>query len=312
MRLLLVRHGEPNYELDCLTPWGHKQADVAAYRLMEEGIDEIFSSPQGRAYETAEHFSKVAGIEKITKLDFIREIRYGHEDALYDESLNPWMGVKKMISDGENMNVPDWREKELFTDNTATVDVDKIAVETDKWLKTLGYEREGLFYRRVSDEYADKTVVIFCHGGASTAFLSRVLNLPFPYLCAFLFHIDHTAITRLYFESRNDSLFMPIVELASDASHLKRACIERVKDYERRMDEATFLLKKKSLSEDEAEILKEHIMQIEDYLSSEEWKRDHARDEAGRLPKDIKRGVLSEDGIYNLLDSYKTEGIRIR
>ena len=311
MRLLLVRHGEPNYELDCLTDWGHRQAEVAAKRLMEEGIDEIFSSPQGRAYETAEHFAKVSGIEKITKLDFIREIRFGKEDALY-ESGNPWFGVKDMIANGENINVSDWRETPLFTDNTATVDVDKIAVEADKWLETLGYKREGLFYRKVSDEYADKTVAIFCHGGATTAFLSHVLNLPFPYLCAFLFHVDHTAITRLYFESKKDALFMPIVELGTDAAHLKRACIERIKDNERKLDEATFLLKKKTLTEDEAERLKELTMQLGDYLESEAWKRDHARDEAGHLPKDLKRGVLSEDGIYTLLDSYKTEGIRIR
>ena len=43
MRLLLVRHGDPNYELDCLTELGHRQAKEVAKRLMEEGIQEIFS-----------------------------------------------------------------------------------------------------------------------------------------------------------------------------------------------------------------------------------------------------------------------------
>lgn len=38
------------------------------------------------------------------------------------------------------------------------------------------------------------------------------------------------------------------------------------------------------------------------YYSSDAWKRDYAADEAGLLPKDLKRGVLSEDGIYNLLE----------
>ena len=49
MRLILVRHGDPNYELDCLTELGHEQAKVVAQRLMEEGIEKIFCSPQGRA-----------------------------------------------------------------------------------------------------------------------------------------------------------------------------------------------------------------------------------------------------------------------
>ena len=41
------------------------------------------------------------------------------------------------------------------------------------------------------------------------------------------------------------------------------------------------------------------------YYASREWKRDFADDEAGRLPKDLKRGVLSEDGIYNALEAYR-------
>ena len=46
----------------------------------------------------------------------------------------------------------------------------------------------------------------------------------------------------------------------------------------------------------------EMLRQLSDYYSSPEWKRDYAADEAGLLPNDLKRGVLSEDGIYNLLE----------
>ena len=58
MRIILIRHGDPNYEKDCLTELGHKQAEAAANRLLSEGIDGIYSSPQGRAMQTAEYFSK--------------------------------------------------------------------------------------------------------------------------------------------------------------------------------------------------------------------------------------------------------------
>lgn len=51
--------------------------------------------------------------------------------------------------------------------------------------------------------------------------------------------------------------------------------------------------------------IKEKIKQLEAYYGSPEWKKDFADDEAGLLPKDLRRGVLSEDGIYNLLEQYK-------
>ena len=54
MRIIIVRHGEPNYEKDCLTPLGIRQAKAAAVRLKGEGIEEIFSSPMGRARQTAQ------------------------------------------------------------------------------------------------------------------------------------------------------------------------------------------------------------------------------------------------------------------
>ena len=44
---------------------------------------------------------------------------------------------------------------------------------------------------------------------------------------------------------------------------------------------------------------------LEAYYTSPAWRTDFEADEAGLLPPDLKRGVLSEDGIYNLLDEYK-------
>ena len=62
MRIVFVRHGEPNYEKDCLTPLGHRQAEAAARRLEEEGIEAIYSSPFGRALETAQAASDHLGV----------------------------------------------------------------------------------------------------------------------------------------------------------------------------------------------------------------------------------------------------------
>ena len=41
------------------------------------------------------------------------------------------------------------------------------------------------------------------------------------------------------------------------------------------------------------------------YYESDLWREDFEADEEGKLPADLKRGVLSEDGIYNLLTDYQ-------
>ena len=48
--------------------------------------------------------------------------------------------------------------------------------------------------------------------------------------------------------------------------------------------------------------LKSLLAELEKYYTSSAWKRDFAADEAGLLPKDLMRGVLSEDGLYGLLE----------
>ena len=110
MRLVLVRHAEPNYELDCLTERGHRQAKVAAERLLNEGIEEIYSSPMGRARQTAQAFSDASGIQKIEILDFMHEIRFGLENDLYNEEWSPWVASDRMISQGQLICDEEWRE----------------------------------------------------------------------------------------------------------------------------------------------------------------------------------------------------------
>ena len=50
------------------------------------------------------------------------------------------------------------------------------------------------------------------------------------------------------------------------------------------------------------EAIQPEIAKLEAYYGSDEWKKDFKMDEEGKLPKDLKRGVLSEDGIYDLLE----------
>ena len=43
------------------------------------------------------------------------------------------------------------------------------------------------------------------------------------------------------------------------------------------------------------------LQELSEYYGSEEWFRDFDDDNAGKFPRNLRRGVLSEDAIYNLL-----------
>ena len=50
-------------------------------------------------------------------------------------------------------------------------------------------------------------------------------------------------------------------------------------------------------------IIDESLLKILlDYYTSGQWQKDYELDEKGYFPPDVKRGVLSEDGVYNFLE----------
>ncbi len=79
--------------------------------------------------------------------------------------------------------------------------------------------------------------------------------------------------------------------------------VERIKWMEQRFDKALAAIKDGSA--DSLKAIKEDVAELSKYYGSELWKLDFAADEAGILPPDLKRGVLSEDGIWNLLSDYR-------
>ena len=65
--------------------------------------------------------------------------------------------------------------------------------------------------------------------------------------------------------------------------------------------------KEQNINPQKSARIQEAIRILAEYYGSDEWKQDFADDEAGLLPKDLKRGVLSEDGIWNVLSSEESE-----
>ena len=81
--------------------------------------------------------------------------------------------------------------------------------------------------------------------------------------------------------------------------------IERIRRMEQLFDLAKEAMEEPMMSLDTYEKAQKAIAVLSEYYGSKEWKQDYADDEAGLLPKDLKRGVLSEDGIWNLLSDWQ-------
>ena len=219
LRIIFVRHGHPNYRKDCLTELGHEHAAADAQRLKDEGICEVHSSSCGRAVETAQYTANLLGLPVIQH-DFMREIGWGSVDGseLF-ENGHPWLTTDDMILRGENLMRVDWRETDRFRNNKVVQFVDNVAVCIDQWLETLGYTREGSLYR-VTGSNTDRTIAMFSHAGSSSAAMSHMFNLPFPYFCKAM-EMNLTSISIVHLLDTPNELVLPRFEIANDSRHIQ-------------------------------------------------------------------------------------------
>ena len=97
-----------------------------------------------------------------------------------------------------------------------------------------------------------------------------------------------------------------------NVSNLMDEQLRRIRKMERHLNRASAALKRLSSALDKYDETKEDIAVLSAYYASNDWKQDFADDEAGRLPKNLKRGVLSEDGIWNLLEEHHELQNRIK
>jgi len=218
MRIIFVRHGEPDYEHDCLTPTGRIQAAAAAERLQGEVITRIFSSPNGRARETAGYTAARLGLPVEVK-EYLHEITWGGEGVPADG--HPWTLSDRLIT-GED---PDfrpaaWREHPWFRDNPVTACYDKVNAGFDGLLLSLGYRWEGSRLLCAAPD-TDRTVAVFSHGGSGACVLSRLLRLPFPYVLSVLPY-DYTSIIIIELPDRPGEAARPRLELFNDIAHIRQ------------------------------------------------------------------------------------------
>ena len=216
MKLFMIRHGEPNYVDDCLTETGRKQAAAAAERLSLESLDEIYSSPNGRAKETASYTANAQGLP-IKVLDYMHEISWGGDDVPAEGHL--WTLSDWMINEEDfDFAHSDWREHPYFKTNSAMKDYDYVTKQFDDFMKAQGYIHEGSRFLCTTDEH--KNVAIFGHGGSGACVLSSLLNLAFPYTLVMLPY-GYTSIIVLDFPVKKGNYVHPRIELFNDMLHVR-------------------------------------------------------------------------------------------
>ncbi len=87
--------------------------------------------------------------------------------------------------------------------------------------------------------------------------------------------------------------------------------IERIQHFEMLLDRVAPVLGNLEEALDAFEGIQEDVKELAAYYEDDDWREDFEADEAGRLPADLKRGVLSEDGIYDVLSGHYALTIRL-
>ena len=87
--------------------------------------------------------------------------------------------------------------------------------------------------------------------------------------------------------------------------------IERIKHFEMLLDRVAPVLGNLEDALEAFDGIQDDVKELSAYYESDEWRDDFEADEAGKLPKDLKRGVLSEDGIYDVLSDHYALIVRL-
>lgn len=175
MRLIFIRHAEPDYARDSLTEKGWREAALLAERTAKWHVDEFYCSPLGRARDTASLTLQKMGRE-ATVYDWLREF-----DA---PVIDPFTGKDRLSWDllpGYWTNIPEMHSVDTFTE-TALMKSGRVKEEyqrvcdgLDGIIAAHGYVRDKKMYR--TEAHNEDTVVLFCHMGVTLYMLSHLLNI---------------------------------------------------------------------------------------------------------------------------------------
>lgn len=226
MKLLFIRHGEPNYRLDTLTEKGWKEAEALGAYLKDVPIDDYYVSTMGRAKATASFTLKAKNVTP-EYCDWLREFgsgvymhpSYGTETGLL------WDWYPKDINRFPEVFDKDlWRGNIGYRDAETGKSFDFVSDHLDQVLCKHGYRR-GSGYYYTCEEGNHETIAFFCHFGVTCVMLSHLLGLS-PVILWHNICTVPSSITTVVTEEREKGVASFRMIGMSETPHLLKAGIE--------------------------------------------------------------------------------------
>lgn len=221
MRLLIIRHGDPDYEKDSLTEKGWREAALVADRIAKLDVKAFYMSPLGRAKDTASlTLRKMNRTAQVC--DWLEEFppRIWRPDRDEHRSL-AWDWLPEDWTAGEDYFLRDrWMETEAMREGKVGEAYDRVIRGFDSLLAEHGYVRQGELYR--AERPNRDTIVAFCHFGVECVLLSRLMNVSpmilWHHACALT-----SSVTTVVTEERRRGKAAFRMNAFGDTSHLYAA-----------------------------------------------------------------------------------------
>lgn len=222
MLFFYIRHGDPTYRPNELTPLGHRQADAVAKRLALYGLDKIYSSDSNRAVQTARPTCELLKME-------MAQLPFANEKLVAADFMQPYNDGKVWVCEHPEYRAL-FQSKEVVALGHKWYEHPKLAHLKEGWLR-VARESERFFadlgYERINGTAAfkavaptDQRVAMFAHQGFGLSFFSWLMHIPYPQFCM-QFDMCHSGMTVVEFKEVDGLCYPKILTLSSD-SHLYR------------------------------------------------------------------------------------------
>ena len=217
MKILIVRHGEPNYEENTLTDKGFAEAKYLSEKLGKIKVDEIYSSPLNRAWLTAKPTADLHNKEIIV-LDWLTEFPGTCLDPYTGKNTIPWNQMPELwVNKKEYYDIHTWKNEAWISTGTVNEKYDYVVNEFDKLLQQYGYYRDNIIYK--CEENSEKTIVIFCHFALGMVLISHLCGIS-PVLLWQTMFLPTSSVTTFVTEERvKGEIVFKCMQLG-DTSHL--------------------------------------------------------------------------------------------
>ena len=175
MRILLIRHAEPDYSIDSLTPKGRVEAELLSRRLIRYNILDFYVSPLGRARDTAAYT-----LEKLHReaevLPWLQEFRGRFPDPETGRMRIAWDLRPRVWSDYPGVfDIRTWVDNPVYDQGNVREIWRETTEGADALMARYGFRKDGPVWR--GKKNAENTIALFCHFGISMAFLAYLMDI---------------------------------------------------------------------------------------------------------------------------------------